>query len=70
MKYITKLKLATIHKYCDIEEKSTEYTIQFMQDVANIDLDIINKYFLLGSKNHKILQKEVFDFLELFEQLN
>ena len=47
MKYITKLKLAAIHLYCDVEEKSTEFMIQFMQDACKVDLDCVMNYLQL-----------------------
>jgi len=69
MKYITKLKLAAMHQWCDSEDKSTEYTIQFMQDMCKVDHDTVMKYFLLGDKEHHQLFKEVMSFCGLFDKL-
>lgn len=41
MKHITKLKLAAVHQYCDIEDKSTEFMYQFMQDTVKVNLDTV-----------------------------
>lgn len=59
MKYITKLKLAAIHQICDKEDKSTEYTIQVMMNIVNVELDTIINYFGLGESIHSNLFKEV-----------
>jgi hypothetical protein len=44
MREITKNKLAEARRYCDKNEKSTEYMLQYMQDVANVDLDCVIKF--------------------------
>ena len=49
MRYITKLKLAAVHQLCEAQDKSTEYTIQYMQDVCKVDLDTVIIYFGLCS---------------------
>jgi hypothetical protein len=41
MKAITKEKLLTAWQYCDEEDKSTEYMLQYMQDVAGVDMDCV-----------------------------
>lgn len=66
MKYITKLKLAAIHQWCDVEDKSTEYMLQIMQDVCKVDLDICIEYMNLSDKEHKRLWYEVNDFVGTF----
>ena len=60
MKYITKLKLAAAQQLCDAYDKSTEFTLQYMQDVCKVDLDCVLKYFELPQKEKK----------KLFEDLN
>ena len=67
MKYITKLKLAAIHQLCDVEDKSTEYMLQLMQDVCNVDLDCCMKY--LEGKDHNILFKELNELTEIMIKL-
>lgn len=59
MKYATKLKLAAVHQLCDVEDRSTEYTIQVMQDIVKVDLDTVIKYFELGEQVHSTLFREV-----------
>lgn len=41
MKDTTKIKLAEAWKYCDEEDKSTEFMLQYMADSANISLDTV-----------------------------
>ena len=31
-------------QYCDDNDKSTEFMLQYMQDVANVDLDCVIKF--------------------------
>jgi hypothetical protein len=40
----TKKLLKRAQYYCDIEDKSTEFMLQYMQDVANVDLDAVLYY--------------------------
>lgn len=65
MQYITKLKLASVHQYCDVEEKSTEYMFQFMQDSCKVDLDTCVAYMELGDDEHTKLFKEINSLLDL-----
>ena len=69
MKYITKLKLAAIHLYCDVEEKSTEFMIQFMQDACKVDLDCVMNYLQLPEEEHIKLKDEVADFTSTMVQI-
>jgi hypothetical protein len=41
MKQTTKQLLFEAWQYCDNEDKSTEFMLQYMQDVANVDLDCV-----------------------------
>ena len=41
MKASTKQKLIEAWEYCDENDKSTEFMLQFMQDVAKVDLDCV-----------------------------
>lgn len=59
MKHITKLKLAAVHQLCDAEDKSTEYTLQILQDMCNVDLDCVISYMSLGNETHKKLFNEI-----------
>ena len=47
MKYITKLKMASVHQWCDVEDKSTEFTIQFIQDTCKVSHDTVMAYFAI-----------------------
>jgi hypothetical protein len=67
MQYITKLKLAAIHQLCDVENKSTEYMYQLMQDTAKVDSDTINNYMI--NENHDKLFNELNSLTELMIQL-
>jgi len=41
MKIETKNKLLAAWKYCDDNDKSTEFMLEYMQDMANVDLDCV-----------------------------
>jgi hypothetical protein len=41
MKKATKDKLLEAWAYCDEEEKSTEFMIEYMQDFAGVDLECV-----------------------------
>jgi hypothetical protein len=69
MKYITKLKLAAVHLVCDVEDKSTEYMIQFMQDVCKVNLDCVMNYLQLSEEEHTKLKDEVADFTVTVTQI-
>ena len=69
MKYITKLKLAAIHSHCDVNNKSTEYMIQFMQDSCKVDLDCVLSYLQLSKEEHVKLKDEVADFTSTMVQI-
>lgn len=66
MKYITKLKLATSHQWCDALNKSTEFTIQFLQDSVGVDLDCVLNYLNLPDKEIENLFKEVRNYTLFF----
>lgn len=66
MKYITKLKLAAVHQLCDVEDKSTEYMIQYMQDAVKVNHDCVMNYLMLPEKEKINLIKDVNDFLDFF----
>ncbi len=66
MKYITKLKLAAIQQWCDVEEKSTEFMIQFMQDACKVDHDAVMSYLQLPGKEREGLIRELNEFLNWF----
>lgn len=65
MKYITKLKLAAVHQLCDVEDKSTEYMLQNMQDLCKVDLDTCLNYMQLGNTVHEKLFKELNNLTEV-----
>ena len=41
MKEVTKNILLEAWQYCDDNDKSTEFMLQYMQDVAGVDLDCV-----------------------------
>ena len=40
----TKQKLKIAQEYCDENDKSTEFMLEFMQDYANVDLDCVMNF--------------------------
>lgn len=44
MKESTKFLLKEAQEWYDKEDKSTEFMLQYMQDVAKVDLDCVLKY--------------------------
>lgn len=44
MKQVTKDKLKEAQQYCDDNDKSTEFMLQYMQDLAGVDLDCVLNY--------------------------
>ena len=44
MKELTKQKLRMAKIYCDNEDKSTEFMLEFMQNIAGVNLDCVLKY--------------------------
>lgn len=65
MQQITKLKLAAIHQLCDVEDKSTEYMLQVMQDICKVNLDTCITYMNLKDEEHKKLFKELNELTEI-----
>lgn len=41
MREETRNRLFEAWQYCDNEDKSTEFMLQYMQDVASVDLDCV-----------------------------
>ena len=44
MKAETKRKLFEAWQYCDDEDKSTEFMLEYMQDFAGVDLDCVMNF--------------------------
>lgn len=44
MKAMTKARLEEAQKYCDDNDKSTEFMIQYMQDFAGVDFDCVMSF--------------------------
>ena len=42
----TKKLLKHAQEFCDEQDKSTEFMLQYMQDVANVDLDTVLEYLI------------------------
>lgn len=62
MKLVTKLKLAAVHNLCDAQDKSTEFMIQYMQDVCKVPFDAVINYLALPSGELEHLRTTVNDF--------
>ena len=50
MKQTTKKILFDAWQYCDDNDKSTEFMLQYMQDVAGVDFDCVIKFIQDNSK--------------------
>lgn len=50
MKSKTKRKLEEAQKYCDENDKSTEFMIAYMQDYAGVDHDCVMNYLISKSE--------------------
>ena len=46
MNKIEEILLEEAKIYCDINDKSTEFMLQYMQDMANVDLDCVINYLI------------------------
>ena len=44
MKKSTENKLKEAKEYCNENDKSVEFTLQYMQDYANVDLNCVIKF--------------------------
>jgi hypothetical protein len=62
MKLITRQKLLTAWQYCDDQDKSTEFMLQYMQDVAGVDLDCVIAFL------EKTTDEERIEFVQLQKQ--
>ena len=54
MKAITKNKLFEAWQYCDDNDKSTEYMLQYMQDYAGVDLDCVINFMQKTTDEERI----------------
>lgn len=61
MKKITRFALLTAWQYCDDNDKSTEFMLQYMQDVAGVDLDCVINFL------STVTDKERIDFLKQYK---
>lgn len=57
LKEKTKNKLFEAWAYCDEMDKSTEYTLQYMQDFANVRLDTVLNFIYKEGRNRDIWYK-------------
>lgn len=46
MKEETRVKLDLAYQDCKDEDKSSEYTLQYLQDIAGVDFDCALNYFI------------------------
>jgi len=58
MKQETKHKLFWAWAYCDEYDKSTEFMLQFMQDVGGVDLDAVISFMDKNSKRRSQWYRE------------
>lgn len=65
MTSFTKLKLAAVYQLCIEQDKSTEFTIQYLQDTCKVDLDCVLTFLNIPIKEKMKLYKEVNDFTDL-----
>jgi len=70
MKYITKLKLASVHQVCDFENKSTEFMLQLMQDTCKVDLDTVIAYMETPFEEKQKLFSDLKDLLNVITKLD
>jgi len=54
MKAVTKQKLLTAWQYCDDNDKSTEFMLQYMQDFAGVDLDCVISFMQKTTDEERI----------------
>lgn len=50
MKKETREKLKAAQQYCDDNDKSTEFMLQYMQDAAKVDLDCVMNFLTQENK--------------------
>ena len=46
---LTNTLLKEAHEYCDINDKSTEFMLEYMQDYASVNLDTVLEYLKSNS---------------------
>ena len=68
MQLSTKLKLAAVHNWCDAEDKSTEFMIQYMQDVCKVSHDTVINYLSLPNPEINTLRTTVVKFADFMIQ--
>lgn len=54
MKTETRNKLKEAHQYCNDNDKSIEFMLEYMQDFANVDLDCVLNYLQTNNKYEKV----------------
>ena len=58
MKYITKLKLAAVYKYCQEENKSKAFTLNMMQHITDVDHDCALNFYGIDASEKEQLNKD------------
>lgn len=58
-----------MHQLCDAEDRSTEFTIQYLQDTCKVSFDTVMLYFDLPQRERNTLRREVNGFMEMFENI-
>jgi len=58
MKLSTKLKLKEAQEYCDKNDKSTPFMIQYMKDFAGVDHDCVMEYLITDGGFKEVTPKK------------
>lgn len=61
MKEQTKKLLESAYQYCEERDKSNEFMLEYLQDVANVDLDCVLRFLTLKTKDNKLWNISVCD---------
>lgn len=59
------MKLATAHQICVAEDKSPEYTIQFMIDMCKVDIGCVTNFLRLKQEEKEELYDAVNGVIEM-----
>lgn len=61
MKAETKIKLLEAWQYCDNQDKSTEFMLEYMQDFAGVDLDCVVKFIQKTNNEQRTIPRTTRD---------
>lgn len=70
MKYLTKLKLASVMLLCKAKEKSEYFTLQVMSDSTTVPIDVcVDFYNNTSKKELNLLYNDVMSFTKVISNL-